>query len=180
MKLHPQQKKIVQSKARFKSKIRFKCSNCSKELEKWSSQIPKSGKGYCSASCSTSYRNRNEYNPSHYRDLSGENNPMFGKGYLVSGENNSMYGKRAQNSPNWKGGKFKRKDGYFRTNVDGVRILEHRKILMDKGFNLEGKIVHHKNRDRSDNSIENLLIMDRVEHINEHRQELIDGRIKTL
>lgn len=38
------------------------------------------------------------------------------------------------------------------------------------------EIVHHKNHDRRDNRPENLEVMSRAEHINEHREDLNVGR----
>jgi hypothetical protein len=152
--------------------ITILCTNCKKEMKKFPSMIPKSGKAYCSLSCSTSYRNKYEFNPSHTRDLSGENNPMYGKGYLLAGENNPMYGRKGKNCPAWKGGRHKRNDGYIRINVDGRRVLEHRKILLDFGIDLEGKIVHHKDQNKSNNDILNLEVITQSEHINIHREDL--------
>ncbi len=158
------------------AKVKFNCTNCNKKLEKFKSEIPKSGKGYCSASCSTSYRNKYEYNPSHTRDLAGCNNPMFGKGELISGSKNGMYGRTGNSSPSFKGGRHIRKDGYIRVLINGKRILEHRKVLMDEDIDLEGKIVHHKDNDKSNNELSNLVVMTQSEHINEHRESLLLGR----
>lgn len=43
-------------------------------------------------------------------------------------------------------------------------------------------VVHHKNHDKRDNRPENLAVMTRAEHINEHREDLNAGRraAKTL
>lgn len=151
--------------------IKFNCTNCGKDLLKFKSQIPKSGKGYCSASCSTSYRNKHEYNPSKFRNLSGENNPMYGKGYLITGEKNGMFGRKDKNCPAWKGGRHQRKDGYFRITVDGERVLEHRYILEQLGLDIDNYIVHHKNGDPSDNSVENLEILSQSEHAKLHLEQ---------
>ncbi len=156
--------------------IEISCGNCGKIIKKFPSRIPKSGRGYCSASCSTSYRNKYEYNPSHFRDLTGRNNPMFGKGYLISGNKNGNFGKVGELNVNWKGGKHMRNDGYFRVTVNKKRVLEHRKILSDAGFDITGKVVHHKNKNPSDNKLSNLQAITRQEHINIHRKDLINGR----
>lgn len=100
---------------------------------------------------------------------------MFGKGAKVSGSKNGMYGKKREKNPAWNGGRHQRKDGYWRVLVDGKRILEHRHVLIEAGHNLDGLIVHHKNRDKSDNNLENLVVMSQSEHINEHRSELQNG-----
>ena len=160
--------------------IEINCTNCDKPMKKWKSQIPKSGKAYCSLSCSTSYRNKHEYNPSKHRDLSGENNPMWGNGHLIAGEKNGMYGRTGESCPAFKGGRHIRKDGYYRVLVDGKRILEHRKVMLDEGHDLKDKIVHHKNRNRSDNRIENLEVMTREEHVEEHKLEMTEGKRRCM
>jgi hypothetical protein len=149
-------------------KISIECFNCGKPMSKWKSQIPKSGQSYCSLSCSTSYRNKNEFNPAHDRDITGDKNPMWGRGDLITGEKNGMSGRNRDKNPNWQGGTHMRKDGYFRVLTDEGRILMHRKILIDLGVDLEGKVVHHKNENPSDNRIENLEVMTQSEHAKLH------------
>lgn len=55
---------------------------------------------------------------------------------------------------------------------------EHRRVAEEKvGRPLtSGEVVHHKNHNKRDNSPGNLEVMTRTEHINEHRQDLIEGR----
>ena len=59
--------------------------------------------------CWNRYYNNSLGDP-RYVDMSGENNPMYGKGAERTGENNPMYGKTwggrraGENNPNWKGG----------------------------------------------------------------------------
>lgn len=158
------------------AKIKVSCSNCKKEYDKWPSQIPKSGLSYCSLSCSTSYRNKFEYNPSHHRDLTGENNPMYGNGHLIAGTRNGMYGRSREASPAYRGGRHQRSDGYYRVLIDGARVLEHRKVMMDLGVDIDGKVVHHKNGNKADNRIENLEVITQSQHINEHREDLNRAR----
>jgi hypothetical protein len=157
-------------------KITINCANCNKELLKWKSQIRKSGNGYCSPSCSISYRNKYEYNPSHHRDLSGEKNPMYGKGYRIQGEKNGMYGRKGERHPNFRGGFYQRKDGYIRLLVNGERVLQHRKVLIDAGIDIDGMVVHHKNGIKWDNRLENLEVITQSDHINQHREELNAAR----
>lgn len=56
-------------------------------------------------------------------------------------------------------------------------VLEHRVVMeIHIGrFLLQDEIVHHKNGDKKDNRIENLVIVTRAEHINLHRKQ--GGRV---
>jgi len=72
---------------------------------------------------------------------------------------------KGSNSPFWKGGN----PSLWRNNA--------RKIMAKKlGRELKTtEIVHHIDGDYTNNAIKNLVITNRKEHINIHRQDLIDG-----
>lgn len=62
------------------------------------------------------------------------------------------------------------KDGYI--SINGVR--EHR-IVMEKHLGrklLKDEHVHHKNHDKTDNRIENLVILSNSEHRREHEKDI--------
>lgn len=83
----------------------------------------------------------------------------------------------------WKGGRYPRLDGYVIRRIDVGRVeLEHRVVAAQMlGRPLASdEIVHHRNRNKSDNRPENLEIMTRREHIAAHRAELIARRRETL
>lgn len=60
------------------------------------------------------------------------------------------------------------------------RILVHRKVMQDHlGRELSSnEIIHHIDGDKLNNSIDNLEIVTRSEHINMHRDELVEAKLK--
>lgn len=85
------------------------------------------------------------------------------------------------NNPNWKGGVFKRRDGYIFqycpnhpfASKNGY-VLQHRLIMEKyiKRFLLPIEIVHHINEIRDDNRIENLQLLANLgEHNNIHKNK---------
>jgi hypothetical protein len=160
------------------TKAETTCQNCGKPFQTYKKNPQK----YCSISCGVSARNRTDLNPSKHRDITGENNPMFGKGHLTSGERNGMYNRRGADSPNWKGGRKIRADGYILIYApnhpfaisDGaggkIYILEHR-LIMERhlGRYLDSdEVIHHIDGNPSNNAIENLrLYASQSEHISD-------------
>lgn len=86
--------------------------------------------------------------------------------------------RRNKNNGHWKGG-LSNSDGYLIiTHGKEAGKLHHRKVMEEfLGRKLrKDEIVHHINHDRKDNRIQNLKIMTREEHINEHRHDLLSGK----
>lgn len=131
--------------------VKKTCENCSKEIEMFPSRAKKANVFFCNKSCHRTYKNKKD-NPSWKRDLSGENNPMFGKSKEAWNK-----GLKGELSHNWKGGLHKRKDGYFRINIDGERYLYHRHLL---GLINSDKVVHHKDNNPSNNELDNLEVFE--------------------
>ena len=158
----------------LETQIITNCENCGKEISTYKANPQK----YCSISCGTSARNKTDTNPSKHRDVSGKNNPMFGKGFF--GKNNPMFGKTGNQNPAWRGGRKIRKDGYILVYVpdhphaisDGAGkrtyILEHRLVMEQYigRYLLPDEVVHHKDSNPSNNDISNLeLFSSQSEHI---------------
>jgi len=138
-----------------------KCFQCKKDLLIFPSRFKNARIHFCNKSCHRSYKNTVN-NPSKERDLSGENNPMYGKHPVAWNK-----GLKGEESHNWRGGVSKRKDGYMRINIDGERHLLHRYLLKDKVK--EGNVVHHKDNNPSNNKISNLeVLQNQSEHARKH------------
>lgn len=100
----------------------------------------------------------------------GINNPRYGQGDLIRGKNN----------PNWKGGKRITTQGYVLvycpTHPSAQKngsVQEHRLVMEEKlGRYLKSEeVIHHKNRNRSDNRIINLrLFKNHSEHRKYHEK----------
>lgn len=81
-----------------------------------------------------------------------------------------LKGKYGQDHPGYKGTSFTLVKGYRRVNREGKRVLEHR-YIMEKHLGrplTDDEDVHHINKIRGDNRIENLQLMTKREHMQHH------------
>lgn len=78
--------------------------------------------------------------------------------------------------PQWKGGFTKDSLGYIRNNT--ALKYEHRRVMeIHLGRDLlPDEVVHHKDGNKENNSIENLEIMSRADHVKHHMTELLSAR----
>jgi endogenous inhibitor of DNA gyrase (YacG/DUF329 family) len=78
---------------------------------------------------------------------------------------------QGKNHPMWNGGVSISTDGYLRRSDD--KFVHRHLIELKIGRKLtNNEVIHHINRNRQDNRLENLVIMTREEHINFHRKDL--------
>lgn len=142
-----------------------KCEICGKEFQRKPSQVKKAKHCYCSQKC-------------HYE----------GKKEYFSGKNNHQYGLKGSKNPSWKSDRRESHYGYWMVRVldhpfhaDQDFVFEHRliaeKFLLndENSIEINGKrylspeyAVHHKNFDRMDNRVENLVVMTKQEHQSMH------------
>ena len=89
--------------------------------------------------------------------------------------------KNSKENPNLSGGGLDQ-DGYIKLIVDGKRIFQHRAVLEKYlGRKLEqNEIVHHLNGIRTDNRIDNLVVLNSNEHPRKSYIHILQERIRQL
>ena len=78
-----------------------------------------------------------------------------------------------KDNPKWRGGRFLHKgDGYMRRSINGKKIREHHYIWIQANQMPvpKGCIIHHKNGIKTDNRIENLVLLPEGYHHSLHNK----------
>ena len=133
--------------------ITKKCKQCGSLFSRYPSYFKNRAGVFCSYKCMLDFNSIDWKINNPAKDLSGKNNPMYGKKPWNYSENGSQ-----------------RKDGYFRITLNGKRLLKHR-ILAEKKLGRKLKkleIVHHIDGNNTNNNLENLLVISQSEHCKLH------------
>jgi hypothetical protein len=131
------------------------------------------GKHVCQCGCGQIIRIIKDH---HARGI-----PQYVKGHSAR-VINGMKGRFAESNPHFKGGRWIDQHGYVvvlnpnRTCHRDRYIYEHRLVMQEHlGRQLEREEqIHHRNKIKTDNRIENLEILDVAEHARLHDAELRD------
>ena len=157
----------------LKTGTTYQCLQCKNEFYHYPSRkVSEKWNPYCSNKCRLARRNKCE------NCKIGFYAPPSNKGKYCSKKchNESMRGFRGADHPQWKGGRYIRKDGYVfvRNPKNPLKlILEHR-LVMSNYIGRELTIsehVHHKNENKSDNRIENLELLSHGQHTTLHHKK---------
>jgi hypothetical protein len=112
---------------------------------------------YCSTSCSIQFRNK-YFNPTRTQEVRDK----ISKNHAdVSGENNPMYGVRGKDSPGWIDGRNSSPAGEEAAVWRKVALMSKPPVCEECGKKLSGRDlqVHHKDGYRSNNDIDNLMVV---------------------
>lgn len=161
------------------AKVECTCLRCGKLFSVFPSIIKVGGGKYCSRSCQnfrTGEARECEYCGSSFyiprssiiREDRGNQGRFCSIACKGKWQSENIRGKLC---PNYKGGRFKRSDGYIAVYVgDSTYRLEHTLIMENHiGRRItRNENVHHINGIRDDNRIENLQLLTIADHAKEH------------
>lgn len=133
-------------------KIKRICQQCGKEFYTQSCYLKRGGGKFCSISCNTTFRNLTN-NPTRSADVRQKISEHHAD---VSGENNPMYGKRGNLAPGYIDGRSAAK-----LSAPYQRVLWAAGVEKKCAFcgTVENIHVHHKDHDHKNNALENLMYL---------------------
>jgi len=158
-----------------KKLLTLKCNNCGKPFAVFPSRVKKHG--CCSDSCKKVWLEKLRIaKHTHICDNCGKEfvRKVQSKLFTFCSQDCSRAYMTMENSPFFKNGRRIDSNGYVIILVGPKKIEYEHRVVMENHINrkLEGnEIVHHKNGNRTDNRIENLAIMEKVEHDRHHTIE---------
>ena len=147
---------------------------------------PRKRPSECSEECNKKHKKKNTHFICQYCGEIGYSNKMRKFHQSCFGEYRSeKYS--GPNSPNWEGGRFLHSDGYWRVYCrDHPRadtrhyVLEHILIMEEKmsRYLKNDESVHHENLIKTDNRIENMRLMLKIDHDRIHCEgRMIEYRV---
>jgi hypothetical protein len=106
-----------------------------------------------------------EYRALGYKTLSPARLQQLHENPVGSGNQEGVRRNYGADHPRWKGG-YVASNGYKYLSIHGKDVLEHRHFAEQMlGRPLaSNEVVHHKDGNRSNNSLDNLVVMTRQEH----------------
>jgi 5-methylcytosine-specific restriction endonuclease McrA len=151
-----------------KMPIQRTCLECGASFSVPPSQVRRGGGKFCSIGCGTRYRNKTD-NPAWRPEV----REKISKNHAdVSGKNNPMYGMRGFLAPSFIDGRNSFKGETYRRIA--LANLPHKCALCGE-TDLRRLDVHHKDGNRKNNSIDNLVFLCKKCHITKahkyHRNE---------
>lgn len=142
------------------------CKECTKEFFVPPSQVKRGGGKFCSVSCGTTYRNKTN-NPAWREEVRAK----ISKNHAdVSGEKNPMYGRRGENAPSWIDGRNSISGDIWRK----IALINKPPICELCGKEPTGRNlhIHHKDKNRKNNDLDNLQVVCSHCHMNViHKRE---------
>jgi len=153
--------------------IIIQCLECGADIRKMPSRHAKK---FCSNKCHAEWR-RKQGPPKFVvqqckhckKEFTAERSQVWRENYKFCSKECRIAHNRGVNSHSYKGG-WVRPDGYREVTMNGERFLEHRLVIEQKIGRklLRGEHVHHINKDKLDNRIENLQLISETKHLADH------------